>query len=173
MSCNAFVCTCVFFSNHGFSLSLYVFPGNSASIESLLESMLSIADDVSQPSNQKAAFVFFNKCVACWGKRTIEHDQTGLPGFDRFIYECIIPLAFRVPSSPNINLKDGQVIVVSFKKASMFLCGPFIDFDKLLFRLYMKFVTSFRRSSRREAKKRLIFTSLFFSLHKIGHLGRH
>ena len=36
----------------------------------------------------------------------------------------------------------------------------------------MKFVTSFRRSSRREAKKRLIFTSLFFSLRKIGHLRR-
>ena len=111
------------FSNHGFPLSFFLnlFPGNSASIESLLESILSIADDVSRPSSQKAAFVFFNKCVACWGRRVTEHDQTGLPGFDRFIYECIIPLAFRVPSSPNFNLKDGQVIIVSVKNFYVFV----------------------------------------------------
>jgi len=45
-----------------------------------------------------------------------EHDQNGLPGFDRFICERIIPAAFRVPCSPDFNLKDGQVIVVSFHK---------------------------------------------------------
>jgi exportin-T len=78
--------------------------------------MLSLAEDASDPSSQKAAFVFFNKCVTCWGKPIIENapDQEGLPGFGRFIYERIVPLAFRVPSSPDFNLKDGQTIVVSF-----------------------------------------------------------
>jgi len=82
--------------------------------------MLSIADDTSQPSSQKAAFVFFNKCVGCWGRRITEHDQNGLPGFDRFIYERIIPVAFRVPCAPDFNLKDGQVIVVSLHKDEKF-----------------------------------------------------
>lgn len=89
--------------------------GNSANFETLLESMLGQAEDASDPSSQKAAFVFFNKCVTSWGKPIVEGapDQEGLPGFDRFIYERIVPLAFRVPSSPNFNLKDGQVVVVS------------------------------------------------------------
>jgi len=91
----------------------FLLLGNSASIETLLESMLGIASDSSEPSSQKAAFLFFNKCVTSWGRPVMENDQEGLPGFDRFIYERIIPLAFRVPSSPDFNLKDGQVIVVS------------------------------------------------------------
>ncbi|KAF9444820.1 ARM repeat-containing protein [Macrolepiota fuliginosa MF-IS2] len=86
---------------------------NSSNFEPLLESMLGLAEDASDPSSQKAAFVFFNKCVICWGKPIVEDvsDQEGLPGFDRFIYERIVPLAFRVPSSPSFNLKDGQVVV--------------------------------------------------------------
>lgn len=77
--------------------------------------MLGLAEDTSDPSSQKAAFAFLNKCVTCWGKPIVENapDQEGLPGFDRFIYERIVPLAFRVPSSQNFNLKDGQVVVVS------------------------------------------------------------
>lgn len=88
--------------------------GNSANFEALLESMLGLAEDTSDPSSQKPAFVFFTKCVTSWGKPIAENapDQEGLPGFDRFIYERIVPLVFRVASSPNFNLKDGQVMVV-------------------------------------------------------------
>jgi exportin-T len=82
--------------------------------------MLGQAEDVTDASSQKAAFAFFNKCVGTWGKPIggvegggASADQEGLPGFDRFIYERIIPLAFRVPSAPGFNLKDGQVVVVS------------------------------------------------------------
>ncbi|KXN89108.1 Exportin-T [Leucoagaricus sp. SymC.cos] len=93
--------------------SVFTSERNSSNFEPLLESMLGLAEDTSDPSSQKAAFVFFNKCVTCWGKLIVENapGQEGLPGFDRFIYERVVPLAFRVPSSPNFNLKDGQVIV--------------------------------------------------------------
>ncbi|XP_006459374.1 hypothetical protein AGABI2DRAFT_201553 [Agaricus bisporus var. bisporus H97] len=91
---------------------------NSANFETLMESMLGQAEDLLDASSQKAAFAFFNKCVGVWGKPVGEGggggsdvDREGLPGFDRFIYERIIPLAFRVASSPNFNLKDGQVVV--------------------------------------------------------------
>ena len=129
--------------------------------------MVNIADDASEPSSQKAAFLFFNKCVVCWGR---EHDQNGLPGLNQFIYERIIPLAFRVPSSSRLHLKDGQVIVVSVKRNSMAFLWLIVVHPQTDF--YTKFVTSFKRSSRREAKKRSIFISLFFSPHKIGHLRR-
>ncbi len=80
--------------------------------------MLRLAEDTSDPPSQKAAFVFFTKCVTSWGKPIVENssDQEGLQGFDRFIYERIVPLVFGVASSPNFNLKDGQVMVV---------CGPY------------------------------------------------
>jgi len=82
-----------------------------------------VAEDVSDPANQKVAITFFNRCVAVWGQPAPDssvvstNGQRGtnqsLPGFDRFIYERLIPTAFRVPSLPNFNPKDGQMIVVS------------------------------------------------------------
>jgi len=99
----------VCFSNHGFPF-LNLFPGNSASIESLLES---IADD----HRVRKPLLFF---------------LTRPDRFDRFIYECIIPPAFWVP---NFDLKDGKVIVVKVKSFYVFVWS----IHWCLFRLYMKF----------------------------------
>lgn len=126
--------------------------GNSANFETLMESMLGQAEDLLDASSQKAAFAFFNKCVGVWGKPVGEGggggsdvDQEGLPGFDRFIYERIIPLAFRVASSPNFNLKDGQVVVVRrpFLYISHILTQSTLFF---LVRLFKRFVIYYRRS---------------------------
>jgi len=53
-----------------------------------------------------------------------------LPGFERFIYERLVPTAFHVPSLPNFNLKDGQVTVVStpLAWASSFESYPLVRF---------------------------------------------
>ena len=140
--------------------------GNSANFEPLLESMLGIAEDASEPSSQKAAFVFFTKCVTCWGQPITENapDQEGLPGFDRFIYERIVPLAFRVPSSPNFNLKDGQVIVVR-----MVLLNEHERNVSMFYRLYKRSAIYFKPYLRHEVKKLPTSSSLFSSLHKTGH----
>jgi len=88
--------------------------------------MRALAEDVSDPGNEKAAFTFLTRCVTAWAQSTLPPPPTtngsnrnplndvGLPGFERYIYERLIPTAFRVPSTPDLNLKDGQVTVVRF-----------------------------------------------------------
>lgn len=36
-----------------------------------------------------------------------------VPGYQSFIYERLVPLAFTIPASPSFNIKDGQVLTVS------------------------------------------------------------
>lgn len=36
-----------------------------------------------------------------------------MPGFERLIYERLVPLAFEVPSQPDFNIKDAQTLGVS------------------------------------------------------------
>ena len=71
--------------------------------------MQQLVEDVSDPGSQKVAVIFLSRCVTVWGRET----NQSLPGFDRFIYERLVPTAFRVPSLPGFNTKDGQMMVVS------------------------------------------------------------
>lgn len=87
-----------------------------------MDMMQRFVEDVSDPANQKVAIIFFSRCVTVWGQSLPEspgsasnghHGQSqDLPGFERFIYERLIPTAFLVPAQPNFNPKDGQMIVV-------------------------------------------------------------
>lgn len=94
--------------------------GNSATFEALLGSMLGIAEDLSDTGCQKAALSFFSRCITVWGQPASqpgsatngEAASTGLPGFERFIYEQVVPTVFSVPSSSKFNMKDGQNVVV-------------------------------------------------------------
>ena len=82
--------------------------------------MQQLFEDVSDPGSQKVAVIFLSRCVTVWGipipPSPIANGQAthqGLAGFDRFIYERLVPTAFRVPSLPGFNPKDGQMMVVS------------------------------------------------------------
>ncbi|GLB40453.1 putative ARM repeat-containing protein [Lyophyllum shimeji] len=83
---------------------------NSPGFETLIDSMCRQVEDVGDSTSQKVALNFLNKGVSVWGAPS--GTQDGLPGFDRFIYERLVPAAFRVPSSPDFNIKDGQMMVV-------------------------------------------------------------
>ncbi|KAH9031084.1 ARM repeat-containing protein [Lactarius hengduanensis] len=92
---------------------------NKENFEPLLQSMLQLAGDVSDPQSQRAAFTFLSKSVGVWGQPLsdgatgeIEPGSQGVPGFERFIYESVVPTAFAVLSLPELNIKDGQVLVV-------------------------------------------------------------
>jgi exportin-T len=78
--------------------------------------MLQLAGDVSDPQSQRAAFTFLSKSVGVWGQPlpdgTPEPGSQGVPGFERFVYENVVPTAFAVLSLPELNIKDGQVLVV-------------------------------------------------------------
>ena len=73
--------------------------------------MQQLIEDASDPGSQKVAVIFLSRCVTAWGRESNENES--LPGFDRFIYERLVPTAFRVPSLPGFNPKDGQMMVVS------------------------------------------------------------
>lgn len=84
--------------------------------------MQGLAENLSDPSGQRAAFTFLGRGVTIWGAVAGElgapngndsQPSGGLPGFERFIYERLVPAAFRVLSSPEFNLKDGQTVQVS------------------------------------------------------------
>lgn len=97
--------------------------GNKDRFEPLLTSMEQLAEDLSDPSSQKAAFQFLGRCVAVWGQppapaaapagaNGAAEPSQGLPGFERFIYDRLVPSAFKVLSSPQFNIKDGQMLTV-------------------------------------------------------------
>ncbi|KAF8071976.1 armadillo-type protein [Lyophyllum atratum] len=96
---------------------------NSPGFESLIDSMRRQAEDVSDPPSQKVALNFLNKGISVWGQPSTDNAQNGsqgsLPGFDRFIYERLVPTAFHVPSSPGFNIKDGQMMVVLHEIANL------------------------------------------------------
>ncbi|CDO78180.1 hypothetical protein BN946_scf184797.g6 [Trametes cinnabarina] len=93
--------------------TIFISDRNKAQLENLLESMLQLAEDPSDPTSQKAAFSFFGRCVNVWAEvPKAPGDQQVLPGFERFVYERVIPTAFAVLSLPQFNIKDGQIVVV-------------------------------------------------------------
>ncbi|KAI0359842.1 ARM repeat-containing protein [Trametes cingulata] len=93
--------------------TVFVSDRNKAQLENLLESMLRLAEDPSDPTSEKAAFSFLGRCVGVWAEppKTAGAQQV-LPGFERFVYERVIPTAFAVISLPQFNIKDGQIVVV-------------------------------------------------------------
>ena len=81
--------------------------------------MQQLIEEVSDPGSQKVAVIFLSRCVTAWGRESNEDEC--LPGFDRFIYERLVPTAFRVPSMPGFNPKDGQMMVVSLFFFKLFI----------------------------------------------------
>lgn len=101
--------------------------GNKTRLEAILGYVLQVAEDLSDPASQRLAFAFLTKCADVWAREAKldnlpvnghapppeTRDRVArLPGFEQFIYDRIVPAAFRVPSSPNFNIKDGQMLVV-------------------------------------------------------------
>ncbi|KAF8149977.1 ARM repeat-containing protein [Crassisporium funariophilum] len=104
---------------------IFISERNSSTFERLIETMQQLAEDVSDPTSQKVALTFLSRCVQIWGQHVgdssvpMSNPDRGLPGFDRFIYERLVPTAFRVPSLPNFNPKDGQMMVVLHEIANL------------------------------------------------------
>jgi len=100
---------------------------NKASFETMLESMQNLAENLSDPSSQRAALTFLSRCVSFWGQpapfQPVPGDQTaqphGLPGFERFVYERLVPGAFGVLSSSQFSLKDPQMLTVVHEIANL------------------------------------------------------
>ncbi|RDX57282.1 ARM repeat-containing protein [Lentinus brumalis] len=93
--------------------TVFISDRNKGQLEGLLESMLRLAEDPSDPSSEKAAFSFLGRCVTVWAEPPkTPGGQQVFPGFERFVYERVVPSAFAVLSLPQFNIKDGQIVVV-------------------------------------------------------------
>ena len=83
--------------------------------------MEQVAQDCSDPACARIAITFLTRCVNIWGTNQVlpvnGNGRLGaasepLPGFERFIYEHLVPMVFAVPLQSSFNIKDGQTIVV-------------------------------------------------------------
>ncbi len=94
------------------------FAENQTQLEALLGSMQAIAEDLGDITSEKAAFQFLGRCVTVWAQPIVPSmangtsTSQGLPGFERYVYERLVPSAFSVLSSPQFNIKDGQASLV-------------------------------------------------------------
>lgn len=93
--------------------------GNKGSLAALLNSIQQLARDISDPGSQRLVYQLLGRCVTVWAQPPTASNGSAqpasqdLPGFDRFVYESLIPTAFGVLSSSEFNVKDGQMLVVS------------------------------------------------------------
>ncbi|KAA1467486.1 ARM repeat-containing protein [Dentipellis sp. KUC8613] len=91
---------------------------NKERFEPLLETMLQLAGNLSDAASQKSAFAFLAQSVTIWGQPTSgsqtngDTESQGVPGFERFIYDRIVPASFGVLSRPELNMKDPQTLMV-------------------------------------------------------------
>jgi exportin-T len=82
--------------------------------------MEQLIEDISDPASEKSSLQFLGRCVIAWGNvegttstsNGLPQHATSLPGFERFIYERLIPATFRVLSLPEFSIKDGQLMTV-------------------------------------------------------------
>lgn len=96
--------------------------GNQGQFVSLLESVVSVAYDPSDPPCQKVAFHLLARLTTHFGGTAQTSNagniaetgpQVTVPGYEQYIYEKLIPMAFEVPAMPTFNMKDGQALGVS------------------------------------------------------------
>jgi exportin-T len=89
----------------------------------LLESIVNAACDSSDPPSQKVSFHLLARLTTHFGAiappapPNVETATGPLPhitvsGYEQFIFEKLIPLAFEIPASPSFNMKDGQALGV-------------------------------------------------------------
>ncbi|KAF8589812.1 ARM repeat-containing protein [Ramaria rubella] len=106
--------------------SVFISERNKGIFENLLNSVVQIAQDFSDNNGQKLAFGFLSRAVTVWAQTASVTNGAAngvtseeVPGFDRFVYEQLVPVAFKVPSAPEFNVKDGQMMVLCHEIGGM------------------------------------------------------
>ncbi|KAG8841291.1 pre-tRNA nuclear export protein, partial [Tulasnella sp. 330] len=109
---------------------VYISPRNAPQFEGLVGGVIEFAVDATYPPLQKSAFgllaAFATQFGAPEGSTVVVRDRSKanaiqemqvhhVPGFERVIYERLIPMAFDVPSAPNFHAKDPQSLQVLFE----------------------------------------------------------
>jgi len=107
---------------------IFISDRNKPHLESILDFALQAAQDLDDLASAKAAINFLQRCVDAWGGNGVAAPavngngiahHTHVVGFERFIYERVVPLVFQIPSHPSCNPKDGQTLVMLYELADL------------------------------------------------------
>ena len=109
--------------------------GNKGQLEGLLEMMERVVVDLTDPAGQRSALQFLGRCVNAWAVPSPDDGSQALPGFERFIYERLIPATFRVLSLPDFNTKDGQVMMVRRLLGLIYHNSPILTTHKVSYEI--------------------------------------
>ncbi|KZT36068.1 ARM repeat-containing protein [Sistotremastrum suecicum HHB10207 ss-3] len=105
---------------------IFTSPRNASMVEPLCQSVLSIAEDITDLASEKAALSLISRFISAWAvnpgtyywenppaPETLTGD--GVPGFENWVYSNVVPMIFNVPSLPSFNIKDGGAITVMYE----------------------------------------------------------
>ena len=109
--------------------------GNKGQLEGLLEMMERLVIDLTDPAGQRSALQFLARCVNAWAVPSTDSTPQELPGFERFVYERLIPATFRVLSLPEFNTKDGQVMMVRGLSTPINRSSPVLTIHKVSYEI--------------------------------------
>jgi exportin-T len=103
-----------------------LFVGNKDQLPNLVQSIATIAEDMSDPTSSRVALSFLARSTVAFaqapdapGAQSNPNASSApiqldvVPGYQTFIYERLVPLVFNIPASPSFNIKDGQSLSVS------------------------------------------------------------
>ncbi|QRV89824.1 exportin-T protein [Ceratobasidium sp. AG-Ba] len=103
--------------------SVFVSERNKDQLPNFVQSIATIAEDVSDPASVKSALSFLTKSTTAFAQDpsgpgaqpkpnapAVTIQLNVVPGYQTFIYERLVPLAFTIPASPSYNVKDGQTL---------------------------------------------------------------
>ncbi|CAH1784092.1 unnamed protein product [Owenia fusiformis] len=77
----------------------------SDNLTRVLRTIIEGATEIPDPTAQKSCYNILKRLVELWG------GETGLNGFDDYIYKSIVPCCFLGPSKPTFDLNDGQTVL--------------------------------------------------------------
>jgi hypothetical protein len=100
------------------------------------------------------------------GKQLQDEANHSIPGYEMFLYDRLIPLAFELPNRQGFNLKDAQTLQVSVLNYTMMLL--IFYFPKL--RYLGRLAHCWQQLEKRGVRKRSISSRKSSSHRKIGRL---
>ncbi|KAF8604237.1 KapM protein [Ceratobasidium sp. AG-I] len=108
--------------------AVFVSERNKDQLPGLVQSIATVAEDMSDPASAKLALSFLGRSTVAFAQApdapgaqpkpntpAVPVQVDVVPGYQSFIYERLVPLAFDIPASPSFNIKDGQVLTATME----------------------------------------------------------
>lgn len=85
------------------------FSGNRGHLESILQTIIQqVAADDALPPDIRLGVGVLHRLVSTWLKPCQSTETSSVPGFERFIYDHVIPLCFSIPAKSKFDWADAE-----------------------------------------------------------------